>query len=154
MVFSLSFDSSTLELIHLFRFVKDSKDGKTARELKASERVLLQYEVTIVTGSVANAGTDANVSIVLFGDKVYSSLFLFHPQTRVNFKQGDSGLKKLERSGNLFEKGKLDVFCFDIPDIGKSHLLHTSKLVNNYIQVNQLKFDLDMITRGWAQRGS
>jgi hypothetical protein len=31
---------------------------------------LTQYEVVIVTGSVANAGTDANVSIVLYGDKV------------------------------------------------------------------------------------
>jgi hypothetical protein len=40
----------------------------------------MQYDVVIVTGSVDHAGTDANISIVLFGDKV-NIILLFSKTT-------------------------------------------------------------------------
>lgn len=59
------------------RFARDTKEGKAVRELIASDRALTQYEVTVVTGSIVNAGTDANVNIVLYGNKVFILLSLF-----------------------------------------------------------------------------
>ena len=47
------------------------------------------------------AGTDAGVYITIYGEK------------------GDSGERKLDNSQNNFERGKKDVFGFELVDIGK-----------------------------------
>lgn len=45
--------------------------------------------MVVTTSDVKNAGTDADVSVVLYGDK------------------GDSGERRLENSANNFERGKV-----------------------------------------------
>ena len=47
-----------------------------------------RYKVTTYTGNKRGAGTDANVTVTLFGD------------------QGDSGEKPLDNKKNNFEQGK------------------------------------------------
>ena len=53
------------------------------------------------TGDVRGAGTDANVFVQLFG------------------QNGDSGERKLESSGNNFERGHTDVFGIEAVDLGE-----------------------------------
>eukprot|EP00854_Cymbomonas_tetramitiformis_P003095 gene3095-3928_t len=60
-----------------------------------------QYQVTIHTGDLRGAGTDANVSIVVYGDK------------------GDTGLRKLDNSANNFERAMVDHFHFSHANLGK-----------------------------------
>ncbi|XP_077976546.1 lipoxygenase homology domain-containing protein 1-like isoform X1 [Styela clava] len=60
-----------------------------------------QYTVTVFTGDIRGAGTDANVSLTLFGD------------------MGDSGKKKLDDKHNNFERGRKDVFTVKCPNVGK-----------------------------------
>ena len=62
------------------------------------------YVVTVQTGNVASAGTDAKVSITLNGDKGKIS-------KRV--------LQKPEGGKDPFEKANKDVFKFDDADIGQ-----------------------------------
>jgi hypothetical protein len=47
------------------------------------------FRVAVTTSDVRGAGTDANVAIVLYGEK------------------GDTGERKLESSANDFERGKV-----------------------------------------------
>jgi hypothetical protein len=49
---------------------------------------VVKYKITVITGDVRNAGTDADVSLVLYGT------------------QGDSGEWKLKNQDNNFERGK------------------------------------------------
>ncbi len=59
------------------------------------------YEVKVLTGDRRGAGTDANVSIVLYGES------------------GDSGRPKvLQTSSANFERGATDVFGVESPDLG------------------------------------
>jgi len=58
------------------------------------------YKVTVRTGKVRGAGTDANVFIVIYGEVL------------------DSGRKNLDNSSNNFERGQTDVFRFDCMDLG------------------------------------
>ena len=67
------------------------------------------YQVSVKTGDVRGAGTDANVFIQLFGDK------------------GDTGkqqLRNAENSKNKFERGKTDKFNIEAVDIGKVCIKH------------------------------
>ncbi len=62
------------------------------------------YKVTVRTGDVRGAGTDANVYILIFG------------------KQGDTGrlpLRQSENTKNKFERGRADMFTVEAVDIGK-----------------------------------
>lgn len=52
------------------RLSKTEGDGNIVREILASDRTFLQYDIVVRTGSVKGGGTDANVHIQLFGDKV------------------------------------------------------------------------------------
>lgn len=57
------------------------------------------YKVSVMTGDVYGAGTDANVFLTIYGD------------------QGDTGERKLRKSetnGNKFERGAVrkQTFCF------------------------------------------
>ena len=62
------------------------------------------YHVHVKTGDVRSAGTDANVSLKIFGSK------------------GDTDSLKLRNSeggGNKFERGRTDLFKIETNDIGK-----------------------------------
>ena len=62
------------------------------------------YQVSVKTGEIRLAGTDANVHIKIFGDK------------------GDTGtlqLKNADSSKNKFERGRTDIFRLEASDIGK-----------------------------------
>jgi hypothetical protein len=53
---------------------------------------LVRYEVSVTTGLLRGAGTDANVYIEVFGEN------------------GSSGRKMLDSSKKAFERGQTDVF--------------------------------------------
>ncbi|MBI3175133.1 MAG: hypothetical protein HYZ25_15510 [Chloroflexi bacterium] len=59
------------------------------------------YRIVVVTGSVEDAGTDANVYITLYGTS------------------GTSGERFLDNSADNFERGHTDVFSLEMGDIGE-----------------------------------
>lgn len=61
---------------------------------------VVTYKVTVKTGSIRGAGTDANVFAQLFGEN------------------GDTGERKLEASGNNFERGQTDTFGIEAVSLG------------------------------------
>ena len=70
--------------------------------------VATSYKVTVRTGDVRGAGTDANVYVQIFG------------------KEGDTGrlhLRQSENTKNKFEKGRADMFNVEAVDIGKVSIL-------------------------------
>lgn len=86
----------------------DEDDGQIIRELFASTSSQFldktTYNVKVKTGDVKNAGTDARVTLKIFGDK------------------GDTGeraLKSSTNTSNKFERGRLDEFIIEADDIGK-----------------------------------
>lgn len=59
------------QLIIGFRFAKDEEDGVISRTLFPSQLLsTVAYNISITTGDAKGSGTDANVFIVLFGQKV------------------------------------------------------------------------------------
>ncbi|GFN87704.1 fibronectin type iii domain-containing protein 1 [Plakobranchus ocellatus] len=86
---------------------RDEGDGEICRDLIGNRdplaiRKLTKYKVTVYTGDKSGAGTDANVSITMFGEF------------------GDSGDKKLTKSGtNCFERNKKDEFLLQCPKLGR-----------------------------------
>ena len=61
----------------------------------------VKYEVTVITGDVKKAGTDANVHITIFG------------------AHGDTGKRPLtQRFRDLFERNQKDVFVLEAIDLG------------------------------------
>ncbi|XP_074659812.1 lipoxygenase homology domain-containing protein 1-like [Tubulanus polymorphus] len=77
-----------------------SRDLIGSQDPLASRRAS-KYMVTVYTGTVRGAGTDANVILQMFGSL------------------GDSGEIKLNNSKNNFEKGQKDEFTVSCPHIGK-----------------------------------
>ncbi|KAJ7335182.1 hypothetical protein JRQ81_013123, partial [Phrynocephalus forsythii] len=75
---------------------KFSVMGVDVEEVK---KVEILYEVTVVTGDVSHAGTDAGIYITLFGS------------------DGCSEEMQLEKNGTRFEIGQRDTFIMEIPDI-------------------------------------
>uniref|UniRef100_A0A383W527 PLAT domain-containing protein n=1 Tax=Tetradesmus obliquus TaxID=3088 RepID=A0A383W527_TETOB len=80
--------------------------GSSDAAAAAAGRV--NFRVAVTTSDVRGAGTDANVALVLYGEK------------------GDTGERKLESSANDFERGKTDTFFVRSPDIGPVHSLRIS----------------------------
>ncbi len=82
-------------------FARDEGDGECTRLLHAAPLNTTttsgprRYKVTVRTSDVRGAGTDANVSITLFGTATPGI---------------SSGPHKLENSANNFERGASDVF--------------------------------------------
>ena len=82
-------------------------DGQVVRTIAASmedgipSAPIVNYKVSVITGDRLGAGTDANVSITIFGDK------------------GDSGSVKLDSSGNDFERNQIDEYGVPVPDLGE-----------------------------------
>ncbi len=70
--FTLSFQQD----FSLCRFSKDEEDGAIERDLELGNGTLT-YVVQVRTGNVSGAGTDANVFIVLYGEKVNFNTFLY-----------------------------------------------------------------------------
>lgn len=64
------------------------KCAKTLQQGAAPETGLCTYRVVVTTSDERNAGTDADVTCVLYGEK------------------GDSGERRLENSANNFERGQ------------------------------------------------
>lgn len=80
-------------------------DGKIERELPVTSAVencqTVVYEVKVLTGDRRGAGTDANVFVVLYGEK------------------GTSGRPKiLQSSSSNFERASTDVFGVECEDLG------------------------------------
>ncbi|XP_076450682.1 LOW QUALITY PROTEIN: lipoxygenase homology domain-containing protein 1-like [Babylonia areolata] len=81
------------------------RDGQIkTQDVKIRDKLIAkQYTVEVFTGDVSGAGTDANVFIIIFGDK------------------GDSGERKLHQSEtnkDKFERGKMDRFVLEAVDLG------------------------------------
>ncbi len=77
------------------------------------ELTRVQYGVKVYTGDVKSAGTDANVSIVIFGEN------------------GDTGKRQLSKKfRDLFERNQVDDFKIEAVDLGnltKLHIEHDNK---------------------------
>jgi len=86
---------------------KHSGDKQMVRELPASKEdgttyaPLIKYKIEVTTGDRRGAGTDANVFVTVYGEN------------------GDSGQRKLEGSGNLFERAQTDEFGFELVELGE-----------------------------------
>jgi len=73
-------------------------------ELAVEKAVGMEYKVTVVTSKLKNAGTDANVNIILYGE------------------DSDTGKLKLAKSSqhkDKFQKGQMDEFVLNAVDVGE-----------------------------------
>ncbi|KAM7415994.1 hypothetical protein PAMA_018188 [Pampus argenteus] len=84
---------------------KDEADGKTQVEIYPSEILdmeqLINYEITVVTGDVTFAGTNARVFIQIYGDK------------------GKTEILTLESRSNNFERDSTEIYKREAKDVGK-----------------------------------
>ncbi|KAM4615981.1 lipoxygenase homology domain-containing protein 1 [Polymixia lowei] len=84
---------------------RDEADGKTEVEIYPSETLdseqLIKYEVTVVTGDVTFAGTNAVVFIQIYGD------------------QGKTEIITLESRSNNYERNATEIFLMEARDVGK-----------------------------------
>ncbi|KAF7660325.1 hypothetical protein LDENG_00284760 [Lucifuga dentata] len=84
---------------------KDEADGKVEVEIYPSEILdiekLINYEVTVVTGDVFAAGTDANVFCQMYGD------------------EGKTEVIALKSRSDNFVRGTTEIFKIEAQDIGK-----------------------------------
>ncbi|XP_019387226.1 PREDICTED: lipoxygenase homology domain-containing protein 1 [Crocodylus porosus] len=83
---------------------KDEADGKVEVEVYPSEILpiekLVNYEVTVVTGSMRSAGTNANVFMQMYGEA------------------GKTELITLSNRSNNFERGAKEIFKVEAAEIG------------------------------------
>ncbi|XP_063036774.1 lipoxygenase homology domain-containing protein 1 [Melospiza melodia melodia] len=84
---------------------KDEADGKVEVEVYPSEILpiekLINYEVSVVTGNVRAAGTNANVFMQIYGETGKTELII------------------LDNRSNNFERGATDIFKREAADVGK-----------------------------------
>ncbi|KAM8885089.1 lipoxygenase homology domain-containing protein 1, partial [Spinachia spinachia] len=84
---------------------KDEADGKTEVEIYPSEVLdieqLINYEVTVVTGDVTFAGTNARVFIQIYGDK------------------GKTEVLILGSRSNNYERNTTEIFKIEAKDVGR-----------------------------------
>lgn len=74
----------------------------------------VKYEVIVITGDVKGAGTNANVSITLYG------------------QTGDSGKRELtQKFRDLFERKQTDKFEIEVLDLGKNYPTTSSCIIND-----------------------
>ncbi|KAK5909734.1 hypothetical protein CesoFtcFv8_003637 [Champsocephalus esox] len=137
---------------------KSEDDGETVRELVPSDIItekLLRdgklkttevevedalethmYTVSVRTGDMYGAGTDANVYLTIYGDL------------------GDTGERKLaksENNKNKFERGEVDKFSIEAVDLGqvfKIHIRHDNSMIGadwNLDQVEVLDLETDEV---------
>uniref|UniRef100_A0AAQ5YJ88 PLAT domain-containing protein n=1 Tax=Amphiprion ocellaris TaxID=80972 RepID=A0AAQ5YJ88_AMPOC len=133
---------------------KSEDDGETVRELVPSDIITEKlsrdgslkvtevevedalethtYKVSVMTGDVYGAGTDANVFLTIYGDL------------------GDTGERKLSKSetnSNKFERGAVDKFTMEAVDLGqvfKIKIRHDNSMVSADWYLDQVEvFDVD-----------
>uniref|UniRef100_M3ZSE1 Lipoxygenase homology PLAT domains 1 n=1 Tax=Xiphophorus maculatus TaxID=8083 RepID=M3ZSE1_XIPMA len=133
---------------------KSEDDGETVRELQPSDIITEKlsrdgslkvtevevedaleahtYNVSVMTGDVSGAGTDANVFLTIYGDL------------------GDTGERKLSKSetnSNKFERGSVDKFTIEAVDLGqvfKIKIRHDNSMMSPDWYLDQVEvFDLD-----------
>ncbi|CAL8318268.1 unnamed protein product [Lota lota] len=133
---------------------KSEDDGETVRELVPSDIITEKlgrdgslkvteievedalethgYSVSVMTGDVYGAGTDANVFLTIYGDL------------------GDTGERKLSKSetnSNKFERGSVDQFTMEAVDLGqvfKIKIRHDNSLLSPDWYLDQVEvLDLD-----------
>ncbi|XP_053277048.1 lipoxygenase homology domain-containing protein 1 [Pleuronectes platessa] len=84
---------------------RDEADGKTEVEIYPSEILdmeqLINYEVTVVTGDVMFAGTNARVYLQVYGEK------------------GKTEIIRLESRSNNYERNTTEIFKMNAKDVGK-----------------------------------
>uniref|UniRef100_A0A8C2T270 Lipoxygenase homology PLAT domains 1 n=1 Tax=Coturnix japonica TaxID=93934 RepID=A0A8C2T270_COTJA len=84
---------------------KDEADGRVEVEVYPSEILpiekLINYEVSVVTGDVRAAGTNAKVFMQIYGETGKTELII------------------LENRSNNFERGATDIFKVEAADVGK-----------------------------------
>ncbi|KAF5899708.1 lipoxygenase homology domain-containing protein 1, partial [Clarias magur] len=84
---------------------KDEADGKVEVEIYPSEILdiekLINYEVTVVTGEVFAAGTDAKVFLQIYGE------------------EGKTEVIQLKSRSNNFERGTTEIFKIEALDVGR-----------------------------------
>ncbi len=81
-------------------FKCDTKEEDAVSQQR--HRRLINYKIIVHTGNEPGAGTDANVSIILYGTL------------------GDTGTRPLKQKGrNLFEKNQIDEFTIECLELGK-----------------------------------
>lgn len=105
-------------------FSRKEDDGLIERELyrlgaNNQVKALTRYSVRIATGKVSQAGTDANVTLTIYG---------------ATTDTGPLQLRKSLTYKDPFEKGHIDVFDFNLADIGdirKIHIGHDGKGVGS-----------------------
>ncbi|XP_030851144.1 lipoxygenase homology domain-containing protein 1 isoform X2 [Strongylocentrotus purpuratus] len=84
------------------RIERTLQETKSMRKTKGKRAV---WNVTVQTSDVSNAGTDAKVSICLYGDK------------------GKSDEVELESQSDTFEQGESDTFKMELAPVGKPYKL-------------------------------
>ncbi|XP_030849367.1 lipoxygenase homology domain-containing protein 1 [Strongylocentrotus purpuratus] len=84
------------------RIERTLQETKSMRKTKGKRAV---WNVTVHTSDVSNAGTDAKVSICLYGDK------------------GKSDEVELESQSDTFEQGESDTFKMELAPVGKPYKL-------------------------------
>lgn len=104
--------------LHLSRLDKKAPDGCLSKEIQASDLPLRRYKVIVHTGDAKGAGTDANVFISIFGEKVPAHTLAHSRSAYASFK-GDSGRRKLNNSENNFERAHVDTFLIKNAELGK-----------------------------------
>uniref|UniRef100_A0A665W322 Lipoxygenase homology domains 1a n=1 Tax=Echeneis naucrates TaxID=173247 RepID=A0A665W322_ECHNA len=133
---------------------KSEDDGETVRELVPSDIITEKlsrdgnlkvteeevedalethtYKVSVMTGDVYGAGTDANVFLTIYGDL------------------GDTGERKLSKSetnSNKFERGSVDKFTMEAVDLGqvfKIKIRHDNSMVSADWYLDQVEvLDVD-----------
>ena len=89
-------------LLTLKQHVSQQRFSNLSTYPDISELKPIQCEVAVYTADFARAGTDANVSIVIYGDN------------------SDTGQRKLtKKMVNLFEKGQRNAFTLEALDLGQ-----------------------------------
>ncbi|XP_071500737.1 lipoxygenase homology domain-containing protein 1-like [Diadema antillarum] len=84
---------------------RDKDDGQTSRVLivedgqKMEYKPKIPYEMTVFTGDVQNAGTDAVISLTVYGTNGYSNEIV------------------LDKNGDRFERGREDLIKLELEDI-------------------------------------
>ncbi|KAH9519113.1 Lipoxygenase y domain-containing protein 1 [Bulinus truncatus] len=108
-------------------------DGLIEREITASGVQMLStttYHVSVKTGDERGAGTDANVSLKIFG---------------TNGDTGSLQLRQSENSTNKFERGKTDLFKLEATDIGKIKKIkigHDNKKLGSDWYLEEVSIDI------------
>ncbi|XP_078666046.1 lipoxygenase homology domain-containing protein 1-like isoform X1 [Branchiostoma floridae x Branchiostoma belcheri] len=115
-------DSGELSVFILDDWISKSKgDGQLTKDIPASVggKATIKkttYKLSVKTSDERGAGTDANVSLILFGE---------------NGDSGELKLKESETSSNKFERNQTDVFKFpdmlSLGDLHKCRVWHDSK---------------------------